>query len=133
MRKLLIINAVKSPSTLAQLLPTQTTMSNQLRTNPFPATQEDISKLKQTATDAMNDLGSTAAVHASKAKAQVKDLAGHIQEESGEHLDQIKGKLSDLVFLARDFVAERPLTCIGAALAIGFLFGISRRRRRSNT
>jgi ElaB/YqjD/DUF883 family membrane-anchored ribosome-binding protein len=103
-------------------------MSNQPRSNTFPATQEDISKLKQTATDALNDLGSTAAVHASKAKGQVRDLAGHIQEEGGEHLDQIKGRLTDLVFLARDFAAERPLVCIGAALAVGFLFGISRRR-----
>ena len=117
---------------MAQLVPCKVTMSNQLRTNTFPASQEDISKLKQTATDAISDLGSTAAVHASKARAQVKDLAGHIQEESGEHLDQIKGKLSDLVFLARDFAAERPLTCIGAALFVGFLFGVSRRRRSAN-
>jgi ElaB/YqjD/DUF883 family membrane-anchored ribosome-binding protein len=104
-------------------------MSNNLRTNPFPATQEDISKLKQTATDALNDLSSTAAVHASKARGQVKDLASHIQDEGSEHIDQIKGKVTDLVYIARDFAAERPLTCIGAALFIGFVYGISRRRR----
>jgi ElaB/YqjD/DUF883 family membrane-anchored ribosome-binding protein len=107
-------------------------MSNQLSSNSFPATQEGISKLKQTATDALNDLSSTAAVHASKARGQVKELAGHIQEESSEHLDQIKGKLSDLVFLARDFAAERPLTCIGAALFVGFVYGLSRRRRSNS-
>jgi ElaB/YqjD/DUF883 family membrane-anchored ribosome-binding protein len=107
-------------------------MSNQTRTNPFPASQEDISKLKQTATDALNDLSSTATVHASKVKGQVKDLAGHVQEEGSQHIDQIKNKLSDFAYLARDFASERPLTVVGVALVVGFLFGISRRRRSSN-
>jgi ElaB/YqjD/DUF883 family membrane-anchored ribosome-binding protein len=103
-------------------------MSNQNRTT-FPATQEDISKLKQTATDALNDLSSTAAVHASKAKSQVRDLAGHIQDEGNQNIDLFKGKVSDFAALARDYAVERPFVCIGAALAIGFLYGLSRRRR----
>jgi ElaB/YqjD/DUF883 family membrane-anchored ribosome-binding protein len=102
-------------------------MSNQTPTSSFPATQQDVSRLKQTATDAINDLSSTAFVHASRAKSQLQDLAGHVQEEGGEQLDQVKGKLSDLVDVARDFAFERPIVCIGAALALGFLIGFSRR------
>ncbi len=103
-------------------------MSNQSRTTPFPATQEDISKLKQTATDALNDLGSTAAVHASKVRGQARELAGHLREEGADQLHQVRGKIGDLVFLARDYAVERPLVCIGVALAVCFLIGVSRRR-----
>ncbi len=103
------------------------TMSNESPTSAFPSTRQDISNLKQTATDAVNDLGSTAAVHASKAKGQLKELAGHVQEEGGDQLDQAKGKLSDVLDSAQAFASERPLACIGAALVIGFLFGLTRR------
>ncbi len=104
-------------------------MSNDTLSSAFPATRQDVSRLKQTATDAVNDLSSTAAVHASRAKGQLRDLAGHVQEEGGEQLDQVRGKFSDLVSTARDFAVERPLACIGVALAVGFLFGFSRRFR----
>jgi len=99
---------------------------------PFPATLQDVARLKQTAIDAVNDLGSTAIVHATKAKGQFRDLAGHVQEESGEELDLVKGKLKDLVGYSRDYVTENPLLCIGAALTLGFLIGLTRRRRKSN-
>jgi len=102
-------------------------MSNETRSTSFPATQQDVSRLKQTATDAVNDLSSTVSVHAAKAKSQLNELAGHVREESGEQIDQVKGKLSDLINLARDYASERPLTCIGFALAFGFLIGLTRR------
>jgi len=102
-------------------------MNDKTLRSTFPATQQDVSNLKQTATDAVNDLGSTASVHASKAKSQVKDLVSHFQEEGGEQLDQVKVKLLDVVNSARDYASERPLACIGVALAVGFLIGLSRR------
>ena len=102
-------------------------MNNETIRSSFPATQQDVSNLKQTATDAVNDLGSTASVHASKAKSQIKDLVGHFQDEGSEQLDQAKGKLLDVVNSARDYASERPLVCIGVALAVGFLIGLSRR------
>ena len=102
-------------------------MKNETLLSSFPATQQDVSNLKQTATDAVNDLSSTASVHASKARSQVKDLVGHFQDEGEEHLDRAKGKLLDVVNSARDYASERPLMCIGVALAVGFLFGLSRR------
>ena len=101
-------------------------MDETLRSS-FPATEQDVANLRQTATDAANDLGSTALVHASKAKSQVKDLVGHFQDEGGEQLDQVKGKLLDVVNSARDYASERPIVCIGVALAVGFLIGLSRR------
>lgn len=104
-------------------------MSNQTPNSTFPATQQDVSRLKQTATDAINDLGSTALVHASRAKSKLKDLASHVQEEGGEQLNEVKGKLSELVGAARDFALERPLACIGTALVLGFFIGLSRRGR----
>jgi ElaB/YqjD/DUF883 family membrane-anchored ribosome-binding protein len=102
-------------------------MSNETLTSSFPATQQDISRLKQTAIDAATDLGGTASVHASKAKDQLKDLAVHAREEGYEQFNQAKGKFSNLVNLARERASERPFACIGAALAIGFLIGLTRR------
>jgi ElaB/YqjD/DUF883 family membrane-anchored ribosome-binding protein len=104
-------------------------MINETPRPSFPATQQDVSNLKQTATDAMNDLGSTASVHAFKARNQVKDLVGHLQDEGGEQLNQAKKKLLNVVDSARDYASERPLVCIGVALAVGFLIGLSRRVR----
>jgi len=100
-------------------------MINESLRSSFPATQQDVSSLKQTATDAVKDLASTASVHASKARSQVKDLVGHIQDEGGEQLHHAKVKLMDVVASARTYAAERPLACIGVALAVGFLIGRS--------
>jgi ElaB/YqjD/DUF883 family membrane-anchored ribosome-binding protein len=92
----------------------------------FPQSQQDVNNLKQTATDAVNDLGSTASGHVSRAKDQLKDLAGHVQQEGSDHLKQVKGSLDQVLQSARDYAADRPLTCVGAAFAAGFLFGILR-------
>jgi ElaB/YqjD/DUF883 family membrane-anchored ribosome-binding protein len=102
-------------------------MSNQTSSSSFPSTQRDISNLKQTATDAASDIAGSVADHASKAKGQFKKLAGHIQEEGTEQLDQVKGQLCGVLSAARDYVSERPLATIGVALAVGFLFGLARR------
>jgi ElaB/YqjD/DUF883 family membrane-anchored ribosome-binding protein len=102
-------------------------MSNQTPSSSFPSTQRDISNLKQTATDAASDLASSVADHASKAKGQFKQLAGHLQEEGAEQLDQVNGQLCSVFSAARDYVSERPLASISIALAVGFLFGLTRR------
>lgn len=104
-------------------------MSNEPLTRSFPATQQDISQLKKTATDAVADLTSTAAVHASKAQGQIRDLAGHVRDESSEQLKQVKERFGNLAASAAEYVTERPFTCIGVALFVGFVFGLSRRRR----
>jgi len=104
-------------------------MSNDTITSTFPASKQDLTNLRQTATDAVNDLGSTASVHASKAKGQLRDFAGHVQEEGGYQVDQAKEKLGDVVSSLRDYASARPLACIGMALAFGFLFGLTRRSR----
>lgn len=105
-------------------------MSNEPLTRSFPATQEDISQLKKTATDAVADLTSTAAAHANKAQSQIRDLAGHVREESSEQFNQVRERFGNLAAGAAEYVAERPFTCIGVALFVGFLFGLSRRRAR---
>jgi len=104
-------------------------MSNQT-TSPFPATQQDVARLKQTAIDAASDLSSTVAVHADKARGQLKDLAGHVQEEGSDHIDQLKGRLSNVVDVSRDFVSANPLGCLAAAVTVGILIGLSRRASR---
>jgi len=38
--------------------------------------------------------------------------------------------VGDLAGAVRDYVVARPLTCLGTALFIGFLFGLSRRGSR---
>jgi ElaB/YqjD/DUF883 family membrane-anchored ribosome-binding protein len=96
----------------------------------FPESTRDVGNLKQTAVDAARDLASTATSHASKAKGQLQDLAGHAQDEAYAQVDQVKGKVSDLSEVARDYVLARPLTSLGVALAVGFLFGLSRRGSR---
>ena len=123
----------------------------------FPNTRKDVSKLKDTAIDAAKDLRdtaaehldkakghvadltttaveaakdlkSTAAGHASKAKGQLRDLATHAQSEGTDQLQQVRGQLGDLTDSARAYVSARPLAAVGVALAVGFLFGLTRRR-----
>jgi ElaB/YqjD/DUF883 family membrane-anchored ribosome-binding protein len=95
----------------------------------FPESRRDVNNLKQTAVEAAKDLTSTATAHASKARGQFQDLAAHAQDEAFAQVDQVKGKVSDLAETARDYVLARPLTSLGVALAVGFLFGVSRRSR----
>lgn len=104
-------------------------MSRESLTQSFPATQQDISHLKKTATDAVADLTSTAAAHASKARDHIKDLASHAREEGGEQFEDMKDKFGTLAATAVEYVSQRPVTCVAAALFVGFLFGLSRRRR----
>ncbi len=106
-------------------------MSDHKSSSSFPATQRDISQLKQTATDAASDLVSTAGAHADKAKSQIRDLAGHVRTEGSEQFSKGQGKFCDVLNSVRDYAVERPLTCMGAALAVGFLIGLSRRRTYS--
>jgi ElaB/YqjD/DUF883 family membrane-anchored ribosome-binding protein len=98
----------------------------------FPATQRDVSRLRQSATDAVNDFSTTATNHAGKVGGQLRDLAGHLQEEGGNNFSRARGKVFDLIGAVQDFTTERPLVCIGAALAVGFLIGLSRRRKPSS-
>ncbi|MEI9999595.1 MAG: hypothetical protein WDO13_10730 [Verrucomicrobiota bacterium] len=77
----------------------------------------------------MNDFSSTATTHANKVGSELHELAGHLRDESGRHFARARGRVVDLAVAARDFASDRPLVCIGAALAIGFLIGWSRRRR----
>ena len=104
-------------------------MSNDTIAKSFPATQQDISELKKTATDAAADLTSTATAHAKKAKGQLRDLAGHAQEEGLDQFEQMKEKFGTLAATGVEYIVQRPVTCIGVALFVGFLFGLSRRRR----
>lgn len=96
----------------------------------FPETRRDVDNLKQTASDAAQDLASTAGAHVSKARGQVQDLAGHAKDEAYAQVDQMKGKVSDLASAAREYVLARPLASLGTALAVGFLLGLSRRGSR---
>jgi len=95
----------------------------------FPATQKDVSRLRQSATDAVNDFSSSAATHANKVGGQLADLADHLQTESRKHLDRVKGRALDYARTGRDLAREHPLACIGIALAVGVLIGWSRSRR----
>lgn len=105
-------------------------MPNDNLSASFPETRKDVSNLKDTAVDAAKDLASTASTHVNKARGQVQDLASHAQNEAYDQLGQFKGKAGDLVETAREYVLARPLTCLGTALAVGFLFGLSRRGSR---
>jgi ElaB/YqjD/DUF883 family membrane-anchored ribosome-binding protein len=90
-----------------------------MSTDTFPKSQKDITKLKQTATDATNDL--TGAVN--NAKSQLSDLAGHIKEDAGDHLNQVKGSIESVALSAKNYVAERPLQCLGVAFVLGVIIG----------
>jgi ElaB/YqjD/DUF883 family membrane-anchored ribosome-binding protein len=105
------------------------TMPNDI-TNAFPETRRDVNNLKETAKDAAKDLASTATTHVNKVRGQVQDLASHAQSEAYDQFGQVRGRAEDLADTARDFVLARPLTCLGVALAIGFVFGVSRRGSR---
>jgi len=110
---------------------TVVTMPNDNLSSAFPETRRDVSKLKDTAVDAAKDLASTASTHVNKARGQVQDLASHAQSEARDHVGQLQGRAGDLLETARDYVLARPLTCLGTALAVGFLLGASRRGGRN--
>jgi ElaB/YqjD/DUF883 family membrane-anchored ribosome-binding protein len=95
----------------------------------FPATQKDVSRLRQSATDAVNDFSTSAITHANKVGGQLVDLADHLQSEGRTNLDRAKGKALDYVRTGRDLVREHPLATIGIALAVGLFIGWSRSRR----
>jgi ElaB/YqjD/DUF883 family membrane-anchored ribosome-binding protein len=107
-------------------------MSKGPRFTLFPASQRDVSRLRQSATDAVNDFSASASSHAGKVKGQLQDLAGHVQEEGGVSLERVRGSVIDFANVAYDFATERPLVCIGAALLVGFLIGAVRRRTKRN-
>jgi ElaB/YqjD/DUF883 family membrane-anchored ribosome-binding protein len=98
--------------------------------NAFPQTRDDVNNLKQTATDAAKDLASTATTHLNKARGQAQDLAAHAKSEAYDQVGDLQGKVGDLASAARDYVTARPLASLGIALAVGFLFGLSRRGSR---
>lgn len=104
-------------------------MASKSRLSLFPATQQDVLRLRQSATDAVNDFGSTAATHASKVKGQLQELAGHARDESSQKLNMVRARVTELADSAVDFASDRPLLCIGIALAVGYLIGRNRRRR----
>jgi len=88
-----------------------------------------VGELKTTAVDAANDLKSTASGHVEKAKGQLRDLATHARSEGAEHLNQVRGQFEDVADSARAYISARPLASVGVAVAIGFLIGLTRRRR----
>ena len=107
-------------------------MTNDNLESSFSQTRQDLSNLKQTAVDAARDLGSTATVHAQKAQSNLKALASHAQSEGGNQLGQVQATLNEFGETIRDYVTARPFVTIGAVLAVGFLLGLSRRRRARN-
>jgi ElaB/YqjD/DUF883 family membrane-anchored ribosome-binding protein len=74
-------------------------MSDQPRSSLFP-TQHDISRLRQTATDAVNDMGDAQSVRS------------------------LAEKVGQLANSSREYVSRYPLRTMGAALAVGFVIGI---------
>ncbi len=96
----------------------------------FPATQRDVSRLRQSATDAVNDFSSGAINHANKVGSQLSDLADHLQDEGRGHLDRATTQLLKVARTGRDFAAENPLPCLGVAVVVGILIGLSFRRQR---
>jgi len=87
----------------------------------FPQTSQDITNLKQTATDA-----------ASKAKGQLQDLKQHAVFETSSQLDQIKGSLGAVVESVKSYSVARPFLCLGVAAGLGFIFGSWHRSRCNN-
>jgi ElaB/YqjD/DUF883 family membrane-anchored ribosome-binding protein len=94
----------------------------------FPASQRDVSRLRQSATDAVNDFSTSAVSHANKVGGQLVDLADHLHREGRSHFERAKGKAFDLARTGGTFARENPLACIGVALALGVLIGLSCRR-----
>ncbi len=106
-------------------------MSKGILSPLFPTSQRDVSRLRQSATDAVSDLSSTAAAHANKVGNHLSRLADDLQKEGRTHFNRAQGRALDLARTSQQFARENPVACIGIALAVGFLIGWSRRRRSS--
>jgi len=102
-------------------------MFNKTPATSISATQQDISRLKQIAADAASDLENVASLYVDKIQSQAKRLTDDVQREGTRQVLDMKGRLCDAVNLTRDFAVGRPLVCIGVALAVGVLIGLSRR------
>ena len=87
-------------------------MPEETPSSKFPQTSQDITNLKQTATDA-----------ASKAKGQLQDLKEHAVSETYGQLDQIKGSLGAVVESVKSYSVARPFLCLAIAATVGFVFG----------
>ena len=96
-----------------------------METPKFPETKKDVNELKKTAVDAARDIGSTAAVHADKAKSQACDLVSHFQEEAPAQINQVRASFNDVLQSGLEYVSARPaqslMVAIGVGVAIGFL------------
>jgi ElaB/YqjD/DUF883 family membrane-anchored ribosome-binding protein len=97
----------------------------------FSETKSDLNDLKKTATDASRDLGSTAAVHAEKAKGQASDLVRHFQEEAPAQLSQVRASFEDVVKSSLEYVSARPATSMMVVLGLGLFIGFLSRTSSS--
>jgi ElaB/YqjD/DUF883 family membrane-anchored ribosome-binding protein len=104
-------------------------MASKSRLSLFPATQRDVSRLRQSATDAVNDFSTSAAAHANKVSDQLRTLADHARDEGRAQVGRVRARVADIADTAMEFASDRPLLCIGVALAVGYLIGRSRRTR----
>jgi len=106
-------------------------MPNENSDSSFPLTQRDISHLTQTATRADSLIMSPAIKHASRVRDRLIELTGHAQDAVVQQLNEAKGRLFDVSNIARDYASKRPFACLGVALAVGFLVGLTRRSTHS--
>lgn len=90
----------------------------------FSETKKDLGELQKTAVDAARDLGSTAAVHAEKARDQLSDLASDFQQEAPDQLNRVRASFGEVVKSGLDYVAAKPATSLGIAAGIGVIIGL---------
>jgi ElaB/YqjD/DUF883 family membrane-anchored ribosome-binding protein len=90
----------------------------------FSETKKNIGELQDTAVDAAQDLMSTAAVHAGKARDQVSNLACHFQDEAPEQLNRVRASLGEAIQSGLDYVSEKPAVSLAVAIGAGLLIGL---------
>ncbi len=104
-------------------------MSRGFLTTFFSTRRDDVSRLRQSATDAASDLSN-------RTHGALLDAADAFRHESRAGFDRAAAQFNELARSTRELARQRPLTCLAVVLAVGCGIGLlagfstSRSRRR---
>ena len=97
------------------------------------AVKTDISALTSQISDVMNSLAGTARKQArqgyKQARATAEDTIGDLSERGSAMMDAAQDAATSIEESLEDAVTQRPLAAMGIAIGLGFLIGVTWRRR----
>ena len=103
-------------------------MSNENSTEARPGIGEDLAQILQEVRDTLKDVKQTLAEHGGNLQQQVNDGIDHAKGEIKDRVSVAKSSVASIAKTTRQYVQDRPYTCVAIGVTLGFLYGLSRRR-----